>query len=66
MCELFGRELLPSDEGDVDIKYKASSCGTEGYMGIGRLCCFKCRAGPYTFYHPIDHCAPTARPAWCG
>ncbi|XP_064078576.1 uncharacterized protein LOC135196035 [Macrobrachium nipponense] len=65
MCELFGREILPSDDPDVDVSYKVSNCGNEGYMGIGRLCCFKCKAGPYTFFHPIDNCAPTARPAWC-
>ncbi|XP_068208681.1 uncharacterized protein [Palaemon carinicauda] len=65
MCKLFGMEILPEHNPDVDVKYKASSCGNEGYMGIGNLCCFKCAAGPYTFYHPINNCAPTERPAWC-
>ncbi|XP_066964369.1 uncharacterized protein [Macrobrachium rosenbergii] len=65
MCEFFNREILPSDDPIVDVKYKASSCGNEGYMGIGRLCCFKCTVGPKTFFHPIDNCAPTERPSWC-
>ncbi|XP_066964043.1 uncharacterized protein [Macrobrachium rosenbergii] len=65
MCQLFDSEILPTDDPDVDVFYKVSSCGNEGYMGIGKLCCFKCTAGPYTFFHPIDNCAPTARPSWC-
>ncbi|XP_064078490.1 uncharacterized protein LOC135195916 [Macrobrachium nipponense] len=50
-----------SDDPVVDVKYKASSCGNEGYMSIGRLCCFKCIFGPFTLFQPIDNCAPTAR-----
>ncbi|XP_064078577.1 uncharacterized protein LOC135196036 [Macrobrachium nipponense] len=65
MCKFFDKEILPSDDPVVDVKYKASSCGNEGYMSIGRLCCFKCIFGPFTLFQPIDNCAPTARPSWC-
>lgn len=65
MCKLFGRELLPSDEGEVTVHTVVSNCNSKDSKEIGRLCCFKCKVGPYIFYHPINHCALINRPVWC-
>ncbi|KAK7082230.1 hypothetical protein SK128_021894 [Halocaridina rubra] len=66
LCELFGRDLPPEVNANVDIVYKASNCGSEGTIPLGRLCCFRCAVGLCVIYHPLNDCSPGAvRPPWC-
>ncbi|XP_045596673.1 uncharacterized protein [Procambarus clarkii] len=65
LCELFGMDLPPSVSGEVHAHYIASGCDKEGSTYLGKLCCWKCIVGPYTFFHPNDNCAASTRPPWC-